>query len=274
MTSLLTIILLAAAAAPGFDAAYRAGLVALNKNDLAGARTQLEAAAKIQPDSPQVWLALAQTYFKQNHPDLADAAAGRAESFGGNRPVVLHALAYYYAEARKPALAAAFEARYAERVPEDTDAFPRAIDLYLRAGLPKAAIGAANKAIKIDGGNPALHALLAKTYDTDGQFEKAIAEYRQAIALRPFDEAYYFELSQAFLRKQKFSEALEVLQNARTRFDKSAQIELATGVALYGLRRFPEAIDSFLRTIQLAPEVEQPYIFLGRMMDVAESKDA
>jgi tetratricopeptide (TPR) repeat protein len=273
MTALMTIVLLAAAAAaPGFEAAYRAGLTALNKNDLATARTQLETAAKIQPNSAQVWLALAQTYFKQSHPDLADAAAGKAEAFGGNQPVVLHALAFYYAEARKPALAAAFEARYAERTPEDDDAFPRAIDLYLRAGEPKAAIGAANKAIKIDGSKPALHALLAKAYDSDGQFEKAIVEYRQVVALRPFDEGSYFELSQAFLRKQKFAEALAVLQDAHARFDKSAQIELATGVAFYALRRFPEAIDSFLRTIQLAPEVEQPYVFLGRMIDVAEAK--
>src|SRR5206468_4213781 len=42
--------------------------------------------------------------------------------------------------------------------------------------------------------------------------------------------------------------------------------------AYYGLRRFPEAIDAFLRTIRLNRGIEQPYIFLGKMLDQAEDK--
>jgi tetratricopeptide (TPR) repeat protein len=38
-------------------------------------------------------------------------------------------------------------------------------------------------------------------------------------------------------------------------------------VAYYGLRRFDEAADAFLRTIEIAPETEQPYNFLGRILD-------
>jgi tetratricopeptide (TPR) repeat protein len=44
------------------------------------------------------------------------------------------------------------------------------------------------------------------------------------------------------------------------------------GVAYYGARRFSEAADSFLHTIQIAPDVEQAYIFLARMFDQAEDK--
>src|SRR6202021_2667153 len=106
----------------------------------------------------------------------------------------------------------------------------------------------------------------------DGQFVKAVPEFRRASQMRPYDEGFTFEEAQAYLHRQKFAEALKILQPARERCDKSAQIELATGVALYGLRRFPETIDSFLRTIQLAPDVEQPYVFLGRMIDQAEDK--
>ena len=58
----------------------------------------------------------------------------------------------------------------------------------------------------------------------------------------------------------------------RKNFDKSPQLELAAGVAYYGLRRFPEAIEAFLRTIRLDPGIEQPYVFLGRMLDQAEDK--
>ena len=45
-----------------FDLVFRAGLVALNNNDLVLAESQLESASKLQPRNPKVWLALAQTY--------------------------------------------------------------------------------------------------------------------------------------------------------------------------------------------------------------------
>ena len=75
-----------------------------------------------------------------------------------------------------------------------------------------------------------------------------------------------------YLKQENFAAALETLDAGRKKFDKSAQLELATGVAYYGLRRFPEAIDAFLRTNKLDAEIEQPYVFLGRMLDQAEEK--
>jgi tetratricopeptide (TPR) repeat protein len=196
--------LLLFAAPASFDELLRAGLIALNQNDLARAQKQLEAASKIQPGRAEVWLGLAQTYWKQHQPKLADAAAAKAEPLAAGNAAILRALALYYSEA--------------------------------------------------------------------GQYAKAATRLQAAIRLRPYEEAYYFELSQLYLREQKFEPALDTLNSGSKLFDKSAQLELARGVALYGLRRFPEAIDSFLRTIQLAPEVPQPYLFLGRMLDQAESK--
>jgi tetratricopeptide (TPR) repeat protein len=40
-------------------------------------------------------------------------------------------------------------------------------------------------------------------------------------------------------------------------------------VARYGQRRFDDAIVLFLQTINLQPEAEQPYVFLGKMLDQA-----
>jgi tetratricopeptide (TPR) repeat protein len=271
ITELIFIVLLAAAA-PTFEQAYQAGLAALNANKLAEAQFSLEAASKLQPRNPQVWLALAQVFFKQNKNDLANASALKAEAAAGTDVRVLHALAFFYTEMRNPARAASLEARYAERNPQDADAYPRAIELYQRAGQNANAIAVAQKAVLKDSANPALHALLAKCYDESNQFARAVPEFQQTLKLRPYDESSYFEFSQAYLRRQKFAEALAILDEARKRFDKSAQIELARGVALYGLRRFPETVDAFLYTIQLAPEIDQPYLFLGRMLDVVEGK--
>jgi tetratricopeptide (TPR) repeat protein len=106
----------------------------------------------------------------------------------------------------------------------------------------------------------------------DGQAEKAVVEMRKAIKLNAYEESYYFELARLYLRHQNAEAAVETLQEGRKIFARSAQLELALGVAYYGLRRFSDAADCFLRTIRIAPEVEQPYVFLGRMLDQAEEE--
>jgi len=158
-----------------FDTTFREGLLALNQNDLPLAESRLEAASRLEPRNPRVWLALAQTYRKERKP--FDAALRNAESFGASDSVVMSAL-------------------------------------------------------------PTL----------------------------------YFEIAQDALSRQDFAAALGVLDGARKRFANNPQLELAAGVSYYGLRRFPEAMDAFLHTIELDPAVEQPYVFLGRMLDQAEER--
>ena len=186
-----------------FDTAFRAGLIALNQNDLRTAESQLEEASKLQPRDPRVWLALAQTYWKLHKKEPAQAAASRAEEFTTDA-AIFRGLAVYYTETTN--------------------------------------------------------------------YRKAAELLHSAIRRNPFNESYYFELAQLYLNQQNFPAALETLSAGRENFDKSAQLTLAAGVAYYGLRRFSEAIDAFLRTIELDPGVEQPYVFLGRMLDQAEER--
>jgi protein O-GlcNAc transferase len=114
-----------------------------------------------------------------------------------------------------------------------------------------------------------IHERLGKTYEANGQLEKAAAEYEQAIKLSPYEESYYFEAAHVYLLRQQFDPAVKILERGCRVFDKSAQLELALGVAYYGQRRFADATTAFLRTIDIAPDVQQPYVFLGKMLDQA-----
>ncbi len=118
----------------------------------------------------------------------------------------------------------------------------------------------------------AIHNYLGKIYLANAEFPHAIAEYREGIRLSPYEEGFRFDLAQALLGHEEFAEAADALEAAQKVFDKSVQIELALGVAYYGQRRFPEAVNCFLRTIELAPDVVQPYVFLGKMIDQAGSR--
>jgi len=116
-----------------------------------------------------------------------------------------------------------------------------------------------------------LHAL-SIFYSETADYSNAAKTLQAAIGRNPGEESYYFELAQLHLRRESFAAALEALDAGRKRFPASAQLALASGVAYYGLRRFPEAIGAFLHTIELDPTVEQPCVFLGRMLDQAEDR--
>lgn len=198
------LLLLTAATPP--DDSFRAGLIALQRGDLAAAQTNLEAASKLAPRDGRVWVALSQTYWRLHRNAEAEEAAGKAAALSPDDAVVLQSLAIYYSETNQTLRAAQSAAKYSAKVPQNHDARERASELYFEAARP-------------------------------------------------------------LLDQQKFIEAAVVLREGAARLPDSAQLQLALGVTDYGLRRFDEAAEAFLRTIEIAPETEQPYAFLGKILD-------
>lgn len=220
-----------------FDAAFRAGLVALQQNDLAQARLQLESAAGMEPGRAQVWLALAQTYWRSREFKPAKSAAGKAAQLAPEDPVILRGLSLFYLQAREPKSAIEF----AERL-----------------------LAHENRAD--------IRNLLGKAYEMAGRHTEAVREMREGIKLNPYEESFYFDLARDLLEHNQPQDAIGVLEDGKRIFAKSAQLELTLGVAYYAMRRFGNAIDAFLRTIQIDPQLEQPYVFLGRMLEQTEGK--
>jgi tetratricopeptide (TPR) repeat protein len=200
----LALLLLLASAT--FEESFRTGLLALQRNDLNAAQSNLEAAAKLAPNNGRVWVALAQTYWKRKAHVKADAAAARAEALAPRDPLVLSSLAIYYGESGQALKSAVAQARYSALVPGDSSARERA-------------------------------------------------------------ESLCFAAAQPLLQQGKFAEAIAILSAGTKYLKNSAQLELALGVAYYGLRRFDDAAGAFLRTIAIAPGTDQPYVFLGKFLD-------
>jgi len=116
-----------------------------------------------------------------------------------------------------------------------------------------------------------LRNLLGKAYARSGEPGKALVELRLAIRSQPDDEGFRLDLGQFLLRNSDFLTAVTVLEDAHRRLPRSAQIELALGVAYYCSVRYDDAVRAFLKTIELAPDVPQPYVFLGKMLVHADS---
>jgi len=237
------------------------------------ATSPLQANANVrQPENAQGWLSLAREYAKDKKPDQAIEAARKAETLGAGDPGILKSLADFYATlVPDPPKAAELGERYAEKAPQDRTAWRRLATFCLQSGLTDRAIATGTRGLAVDDG-PELRRILGAAYMQRRDFANAASQMSEVVKLNPYDEQAHFELARLYLVQQDFRSAARVLENARKTFDKSAQIELALGVAYYGQRKFSEAVQQFLRTMDLAPDVQQPYVFLGRIMDHATDR--
>ncbi len=137
--------------------------------------------------------------------------------------------------------------------------------VFLRNRQPGPANAAAKRAETLAGDDPVIQRALGIFYSESRDFSKAAAMARH-------DEGFAFELGQGLLQRGDFSGALGFFDAAQKHFPNSAQIALGYGVAAYGERRFADAIDAFLNVIRIDASVEQPYVFLSRLLDQAGDK--
>lgn len=139
----------------------------------------------------------------------------------------------------------------------------------LRSQRPTEADKAALQSESVGGNQPVVLKALILYWSGRGNPGAVLRLLRKAAAASPSQEQAHFDLAQALLSSERFDEAAEALEAGLKALPNSAQLQLALGVARYGQRRFSEAITAFLRTIELQPEVEQPYVFLGKILDHA-----
>ncbi|MBN9658816.1 MAG: tetratricopeptide repeat protein [Acidobacteria bacterium] len=212
-------------------------LSALQRNEPAAAERSLLAAIQLQPDTASLWFLLAQAQARQNNMKGALLSADKAARFAGKDPSLLYNLALFNLEAGR-------------------------VDISLSIG---------NQALAIED-SADVRDLLGRAYEAKQDWKQAIPQYAQARRLAPYSEQAIFRLAQAQMQAQDFPAAISTLEDGRKTFDKSPQLELALGVAYYGQRRFPDAVDRFLRVMQLAPDIPQPYYFIGRVLEHAADR--
>lgn len=132
------------------------------------------------------------------------------------------------------------------------------------------------QASKADPRDPYVWSSLAETYlrlqdraqamsaaQTAEKFGENNAVVAHALAI------FYFHYADVLLHEENFTEAADLLTTALAKHPDDAQLTIALAVARYGQRRFEDAILLFLKTIKLAPDARQPYVFLGKMLDQA-----
>jgi len=111
---------------------------------------------------------------------------------------------------------------------------------------------------------PLLHSLSSRMLVSQGLYDDAVSEARQAVALDANDSASYATLANALILAGQPVEGIDLIHKAM-RLDPhySPSYLITLGQAQFGLERFEDAADTFERAVKRNPDDELPWIYLA-----------
>jgi tetratricopeptide (TPR) repeat protein len=116
-----------------------------------------------------------------------------------------------------------------------------------------------------------LHALLAEVKESEGQPVEAAREHQRAAEMEPSEENL-FAWGAELLLHHADAPASEVLAKAHRLYPNSVRVLVGLGSAAYAQDLNEQAARWLLQAIQLDPADPRPYLFLGKVQEVAKSE--
>ncbi len=106
---------------------------------------------------------------------------------------------------------------------------------------------------------------LGIVYGRSDEPEKALKEFSTAMQLKPDDDTIKINLSVFYQRQKEFKRAEEVLQYLLLKSPKDANLHFRLGLTYRDAGRYEEAVSEFLKSVELAPHIINPYEELGNI---------
>ena len=116
-----------------------------------------------------------------------------------------------------------------------------------------------------------LHALLAEVRESEGQPVEAVREYQRAAEMEPSEENL-FAWGAELLLHHADAPASEVFAKGHRLYPKSVRMLVGLGSAAYARDMHEQAARWLLEAIALEPGDARPYLFLGKVQEVAKSE--
>ncbi len=176
-------------------------------NDSEKAETELKTAVKLDPTSEEAITTLAMLYTDEGDTQRALQVLGSVPDAG-----------------RSAKLYAALGATYEQR--KD---YKGAIDAYQRA-------------IQLDRDNLDAIRGLAENYLNDGQFDKALEQYKVIADANPEDAQTYLRMSEIYRRQGKYDDALDSLKKAQAMVPDALEVPYNIAVVYEAQGRYDDAI--------------------------------
>lgn len=171
--------------------------------------------------------------------------------------------------------AAKMYGRAAELAPEDLAVQYRAAECYLQAGQPVRALAHAEQAMKVDEPSQAVLQLLGRIHEAQGNYEQAVAAYRQMAELAGDTPDAMLAIAIAQIRNGKYGQAREGLMTVLQRWPKEAVAFRHLAYCFLKLGDTDRAIGMYEKAIDLEGNDWEAYRGLGvaYMVKSRESAD-
>ena len=241
------------------------GLVYSAQSQDVKAKPHLEKAVQLNPNSAAARSNLAANLSRLGKPELAleqfkKAAEIEPQNFDTN-----HNLGESYIRVGQIFKATPFLER-AQQI--DPSSYDNGYDLSL-AYLLTGKIPEARKQVQdlLTKKNTAeLHNLLGEIQEKSGEFITAAKEYETAAHMEP-SEDNLFDWGSELLLHETLAPAIEVFQQASTRYPHSPRLLIGLGMALYSRGNYDEAVKALLQAADLSPSDPRAYLFLSKAYD-------
>ncbi len=204
------------------------------------------------------WLSLGHVVEKSN-PEEALAAFSKAAALSPADPEP-HLSAGPLLESASKFADAELEYRRAQSLdPHNIDATIALANLYMRGRRFPDAEQELKELIKMQPGSAAAHLQMGRVLAAQQNYSDAIAEFQTGIKLAPNDRIADRELADVLSLAGKNDQAEVAYRGLLANHSNDADLHRGLGQALLRQKKFPEAQDEFLKTVQLKPDFGEAF---------------
>jgi len=247
------------------------GTLNLDEGNVDAAANALEQVLILAPDDKESLYILAIARIKSNQPDLALPLLDKdfAELPAATRLVREGSMLSSYGA--YPQALTVFE----KAVAASPDSYDAQYDLaVVRLEHFKDAPGALEPAqhalaLKETG---EVHDLMGDICEAQGQYVEAVKHYQEAVRLDPNNDKFAFDLGAELIAHENYDAARLLFHAAQERFPRVARIYLGAGTAEFLRGKTDAAVDAYLKAVELSPDYEPAYLFLGEAFSFSEGR--
>lgn len=149
--------------------------------------------------------------------------------------------------------------------------------VYMELGMDQDAVKYLEKAVQLLPYDYQSRNNLGIVYGRLDQHEKALRELATAISLKPEDDAIKINLSVFYLRQKEYKKAEDVLSYLLSKTPQNANLHFRLGMVYREAGQYEAAISEWLKSMELAPHIINPYeelgnIYASRLNDLEKAK--
>ncbi len=195
---------------------FSLGVLLASEKQFNAAQLELEKAEALQPGTFEILFNLGQASLRSGNYQNAELVLSQALKLKPDSPDTLYLLAQVYTNESRPLDALELLVQANKLAPDNPDILYLMAQISMSQKFYEDATPLIEKAVQIAPGRPDLIELLGESYFKSDKTDKAIAEFKQLIAIQPSVRAYSFlGLSNTYLgrfeeAKQDFREGLKL----------------------------------------------------------------